>query len=79
MTIYIFVSGSAPGIQGFTEDEAGSNLPIRYAPWKRSSSGTALYLGKVHDSVTAAVTRDGYFLVLSEVERRPPLAGESAT
>jgi hypothetical protein len=63
MAIYVFVSILRPDILAFTEDEIGSNLPVIYAPWERTSSGSALYVGKDHDRVAAAVRQDGYFLV----------------
>ena len=71
MKIYLFRSTTDTEVFGFTDDPAGINLPVDFAPWRRAGDGTAIYLGDNSVSLTgigssepvmAAIKRDGYYI-----------------
>jgi hypothetical protein len=69
--IYLFQSETRDGVFAFTQDPSGDNLPVRYAPWRKSKQGGSLYLGVGEssaqlaptDPVIRAVETLGYYLV----------------
>jgi hypothetical protein len=69
--INLFQSDVNPMVFGFTLDATGQNLPVKFAPWRKSSRGGSLYLGAGEssaqlgsdDPVIRGVQSQGYYLV----------------
>jgi hypothetical protein len=74
----LFQSDLNPEVFGFTRDATGQNLPDKFAPWRKSSKGGALYLGVGEssaqlgsdDPVIRAVQTQGFYLI-GAPSRRP--------
>jgi hypothetical protein len=45
MQVYIFRSVKVTDVFGFTEDEAGRNLPPEFSPWSRQGEAQAIRAG----------------------------------
>ena len=44
MQVYVFTSVSLPGVNAFTLDTTGGNLPPKYAPWLLSNDKAAMLI-----------------------------------
>jgi hypothetical protein len=63
MQVYLFISDKASKVRAFTSDETGENLPADYAPWQALNSGRPTTIGSKTDPVSAAIAKDGFFLM----------------
>lgn len=61
--VYLFISATEPRVRAFTFDKKGGNLPPDHAPWRALKGGTLMRVGPEDDPVTAAIVRDGFFVV----------------
>ena len=60
MQVYVFNSGTTPGVRAFTDDQTGTVLPIEYAPWRAVRE---MWLGSECDPIAYAIETESYLLV----------------
>jgi hypothetical protein len=72
MRIFVFISSKDNEVLGFTNDQAGANLPPDYAPWEPATHGGAPLSADYPDDdarvVLEAVRIDGFCLTVGGYE-----------
>jgi hypothetical protein len=62
MHVYIFRSSTQPNLFGFTEHQAGDNLPAQFGPWHQASGGLAMEVYPEREPQARMIVETGFFL-----------------